>query len=101
MGTKGEVANAVVEPRFYKGKVLVKGLALGLRARWQTTSSSQAQRRGGASESERAKRRPSARRERVPFAFCKVKSMNQRFGFGTKGKVGNDVGKPSFCKGKV
>ena len=57
-GTKGEVANAVVEPRLYKGKVLVKGLALGLRARckgkvlvkglalglrarWQTSSSSQ------------------------------------------------------------
>ena len=32
-GTKGKVANAVVEPRLYKGKVFVKGLALGLRAR--------------------------------------------------------------------
>ena len=40
-GTKGKVANAVVEPRLYKEKVLVKGLALGLRARWQTPSSSQ------------------------------------------------------------
>ena len=40
-GTKGKVANAVVEPRLCKGKVLVKGLALGLRAKLETTSSSQ------------------------------------------------------------
>ena len=49
---------------------------------------------GGASESEGAKRRPSARRERAPSTL-QGKSISQRFGFGTEGKVENDAVKPS------
>ena len=51
-------------------------------------------RRGGARESERAKRRPSACRECAPSTL-QGKSISQRVGFGSEGKVGNDVVKPS------
>ena len=65
------MANVVVEPRLCKGKVLVKGLALGLRARLE--------------------RRHLAK-------IRQGKTISQRFGFGTKGKVGNNVVYPSIYR---
>ena len=56
-------------------------------------SSEDGRRKGGASESEGAKRRPFARRERAPSTL-QGKSISQRFGFGI-GKVENDAVKPS------
>ena len=61
-------------------------------AEWR--SGDDGRRRGGASESEGAKRRPSARRERAPSTL-RGKRVSQGFGFGTKDKIGNDVVKPS------
>ena len=57
-------------------------------------------RKGGASESERAKRRSSARRERVPWTLQGQISV-KGLALGLKGKVGNDVVEPRHCKGKV
>ena len=61
-------------------------------AEWR--SGDDGRRRGGASESEGAKCRPSARRERTPSTL-RGKSISQRFGLGTKGKIGNNIVKPS------